>query len=100
MGALTLRLRYNSTRTVRPNDFSPHMQQFTAATLRHLYDMSRDFTDTKAKRRSSVACVRTSIFFFLPGDQPYVHLTLRLPIRYIPGFNIHQGKMGTFCRIC
>jgi hypothetical protein len=49
------------------------MQQFTTAALRHLYDMSRDLTSTRAKRGLSVACARTST-----GDQRHV-LTKRPP---------------------
>jgi hypothetical protein len=67
------------------------MRQFTIATLHHLYDTSRDLTSTRAKWGRSVACVRTSTFF-LPGDQWYIHLTLRPPIQYVPGFNIHRAK--------
>jgi hypothetical protein len=47
----------------------PLMQQFTTATLCHLYDTSRDLMSTRAKSRCSVSCVTTST-----ADQWHVHL--------------------------
>jgi hypothetical protein len=44
------------------------MRQFTTATLRHLYEMSRDLTSTRAKSVRSVACVKKNVLIFTGSD--------------------------------